>query len=394
MPRGHDRSSAMPAPPPRVAVNVQCLLSPLTGIGQYTRHLMQSISARGGFDLNYFSGHSWGRQPPDPASLRLNRLKRIAKRLLPNPHELSRRIQRIEFAWGARKLSCDLYHDPNFLPYDFPGPIVTTVHDLSVVRCPEMHPKPRRQLMEKYFPGALERSRCIITDSVFVRDELVEVLGTPPAKIHPIYLGVSENYHPRTVDDTEAVLSAHGLVHGRYVLAVGTLEPRKNLIQGLRAFRGLPETLRESMPFVIVGMKGWLTEGIEAEISALAAKGQVRPLGYLSDEALQHLYAGAAMLVYPSIYEGFGLPALEAMASGIPVITSDRSSLPEVVGDVGITVDPADVEGLAEAMRRLAEDPGERTDRGMRGLERARGFSWAHCAEETERVYRIALAAT
>jgi alpha-1,3-rhamnosyl/mannosyltransferase len=100
------------------------------------------------------------------------------------------------------------------------------------------------------------------------------------------------------------------------------------------------------------------------------------------------------MLVYPSIYEGFGLPALEAMASGIPVITSDRSSLPEVVGDVGITVDPADVEGLAEAMRRLAEDPGARADLGMRGLERARGFSWAHCAEETERVYRIALAAT
>jgi alpha-1,3-rhamnosyl/mannosyltransferase len=148
------------------------------------------------------------------------------------------------------------------------------------------------------------------------------------------------------------------------------------------------------MPFVIVGMKGWLTEGIEAEISALAAKGQVRPLGYLSDEALQRLYAGAAMLVYPSIYEGFGLPALEAMASGIPVITSDRSSLPEVVGDVGITVDPADDEGLAEAMRRLAEDPGERRDRGVRGRERARGFSWAHCAEETERVYRVALAAT
>jgi alpha-1,3-rhamnosyl/mannosyltransferase len=385
---------SVPATAPRVAVNAQCLLSPLTGIGQYTRHLMQTISARGGFQLNYFSGHNWAQQIPDVASLRLNRLKRLAKRLIPNPHEVSRRIQRIEFARGARRLQCDLYHDPNFLPYDFPGPIVTTVHDLSVVRCPEMHPKPRRLLMEKYFPGALERSRCIVTDSVFVRDELVAVFGTPSEKIHPIHLGVAPEYRPRSPEETRATLAAHGLAHGGYVLAVGTLEPRKNLIQGLRAFRRLPEALRERMPFVIVGMKGWLTEGIEAEIAALAAKGQVRPLGYLPDDALLKLYAGAAMLVYPSIYEGFGLPALEAMASGIPVITSNRSSLPEVVDDVGIMVDPADDLGLAEAMQRLADDPHERGDRAARGLARARSFTWARCAEETERVYRIALAAS
>jgi len=375
-------------------VNAQCLSWPLTGIGQYTRHLMRAISTRGEFELNYFSGHDWGHEMPDGDSLRLNRFERAVKRLLPSAHELSRRIRRIEFARGARKLRCDLYHDPNFLPYDFPGPIVTTVHDLSVVRYPDMHPKSRRQLMERHFPGALERSRCIITDSAFVRDELIATYGTPAGRIHPIHLGVSAAYRPRSADETRATLVAHGLAHGQYVLAVGTLEPRKNLIQGLRAFRRLPEKLRQTMPFVIVGMKGWLTEGIEAEIAALATKGQVRPLGYLPDEALLHLYAGARMLVYPSIYEGFGLPALEAMASGIPVITSNRSSLPEVVGDVGITVDPSDEEGLADAMRRLAEDPAERADRAARGLERARAFTWARCAEETERVYRIALAAT
>ncbi len=218
--------------------------------------------------------------------------------------------------------------------------------------------------------------------------------GTPVEKIHPIHLGVAPQYRVRGTDETRATLDAHGLSHGHYILAVGTLEPRKNLIQGLRAFRRLPEALRESMPFVIVGMKGWLTEGIETEIAALATKGQVRALGYLPDEALLHLYSGASMLVYPSIYEGFGLPALEAMASGIPVITSNCSSLPEVVGEVGITVDPADDTGLAEAMRRLAEDPQERSDRASRGLERARNFTWARCAEETESVYRVALTAT
>ena len=142
----------MPMPIPRIAVNAQCLLSPLTGIGQYTRHLMQAIGTRGRFELNYFSGHNWGHEMPDGMSLRLNRLKRFAKRLLPNPHELSRRIQRIEFERGARRLRCDLYHDPNFLPYDFPGPIVTTVHDLSVVRCPEMHPQAAPTAHGQVFP--------------------------------------------------------------------------------------------------------------------------------------------------------------------------------------------------------------------------------------------------
>jgi alpha-1,3-rhamnosyl/mannosyltransferase len=135
-----------------------------------------------------------------------------------------------------------------------------------------------------------------------------------------------------------------------------------------------------------------LTDGIEAEIGTLESRGQVRVLGYLTTADLLQLYAGATMLLYPSVYEGFGLPALEAMASGIPVITSNRSSLPEVVGEVGITVDPGDEQGFADAIRMLADDPIARAARGAAGVERARLFTWARCAVETERVYRIALA--
>jgi alpha-1,3-rhamnosyl/mannosyltransferase len=380
------------AQPIRVAVNARCLLSPLTGIGQYTNQLMRALSARRSLEFCYFYGHSWGREIPSSPTHRADNIKNLARLMVPNFHEVARRIQGIEFRRGARKLRCALYHDPNFLPFDFPGPIVNSVHDLSFVRFPDMHPKPRRQLMERHLPGALERSQCVVTDSLFVRDELVAIYGTPTSKIYPIHLGVSEDYGPRTPDETRAVLSAYGLTHGRYVLAVGTLEPRKNLIQGLRAYRRLPTRLRESMPFVIVGMKGWLSAGIEAEIRALETSGLVRPLGYVTNTELCNLYAGAVMLVYPSIYEGFGLPALEAMASGTPVITSDRSSLPEVVGDAGIVLDPGDQLGLAEAMQRLAEDAGERASRSRAGLERARQFTWGRCAEETERVYRIALA--
>jgi alpha-1,3-rhamnosyl/mannosyltransferase len=377
---------------PRVAVNATSLLSPLTGIGQYTSNLMQAISRRGHFDPHYFYGHGWGRSLREVPVRGINRAKELVKRVVPNPHEVGRQIQVFQFRRGLRKLPCDLYHDPNYLPLEFPGPIVNTVHDLSFVRYPETHPAIRIRFLEKYLPDALERCNCVITDSAFVRDEVLSVFGVPRDKIYPIHLGVSPAYHPRPREETRATLERFELSHGQYVLAVGTLEPRKNLIQGLRSFHRLPEKLREAMPFVIVGMKGWLTAGIEAEIDSLASRGQVRSLGYLPNEDLLQIYAGATMLIYPSVYEGFGLPALEAMASGIPVITSNRSSLPEVVGEVGIMVDPGDEHGFTEAMRRIAEDPIERAVRSAAGLERARHFTWAKCAEETERVYRIALA--
>jgi len=391
----HSRAAYAPearAQPVRVAVNATSLLSPLTGIGQYTQNLMRAIERRGQFDLHYFYGHGWGRELRETPMPGIVRAKEFVKRVVPNPHEVFRWVQRMQFRRGVSKFHCELFHDPNYLPFDFSGAIVNTVHDLSFVRFPETHPALRIRFLEKHLPPVLERCNAIITDSAFVRDEVVSVFGIDPEKIHPIHLGVSPTYHPRPSEETTPVLAKYGLTHGQYVLAVGTLEPRKNLIQGLRAFHRLPEALRERMPFVIVGMKGWLTDGIEAEIDALAGHGQVRALGYLSTDDLLQLYAGATMLLYPSIYEGFGLPALEAMACGIPVITSNRSSLPEVVGDVGITIEPGDEAGFAEAIRMLAEDADARAARGAAGVERARHFSWARCAVETERVYRIALA--
>lgn len=380
------------AQPIRVAVNATSLLSPLTGIGQYTQNLMRAIHRRGHFDLYYFYGTGWGRELRETPMPGIVRAKEFVKRVVPNPHEVFRAVQRMQFRRGVRRFGCALFHDPNYLPFDFSGAIVNTVHDLSFVRFPETHPALRIRFLEKHLPPVLERCNAIITDSAFVRDEVTTVFGIDPSKIHPIHLGVSPAYHPRSADETTPVLAKYGLTHGRYVLAVGTLEPRKNLVQGLRAYRRLPAALRECMPFVIVGMKGWLTDGIDAEIDTLASQGQVRALGYLATDDLLQLYAGATLLLYPSVYEGFGLPALEAMASGIPVVTSNRSSLPEVVGDVGITVEPGDERGFAEAIRMLAEDSAARAARGAAGVERARHFTWARCAIETERVYRLALA--
>jgi len=219
----------------------------------------------------------------------------------------------------------------------------------------------------------------------------VNHFGVDPHKVHVIYLGVGENYAPRSAEELGSVLARFDLSAKSYIFAVGTLEPRKNLIQVIDAYVGLPEAIRKSTPLVIAGMKGWLSGQIEARIRKHEERGEVRWLGYVPAETLPLLYSGASMLVYPSLYEGFGLPVLEAMASGIPVITSNRASLPEVAGDVGLAVEPADVEGLRAYMRSLIEDKDEAARRGSLGIARARLFTWQACAQQTLAVYKKAI---
>jgi alpha-1,3-rhamnosyl/mannosyltransferase len=186
-------------------------------------------------------------------------------------------------------------------------------------------------------------------------------------------------------------LDAHGLVHGQFLLAVGTLEPRKNLAVALRAFMQLAPQLRKRFPLVLVGMKGWHTSALEQQIAPLVDAGEIRLLGYLPREDLATIIAGATTLIYPSIYEGFGLPPLEAMACGVPVIASNVSSLPEVVSDTGLMIDPQNVEGLASAIERLVNAPELRQALSQKALQRSATFTWSRCVEQTVDAYRAVL---
>ena len=186
------------------------------------------------------------------------------------------------------------------------------------------------------------------------------------------------------------MLQAQGLAHGRYFLAVGTLEPRKNLVAALRAYSQLPQATQDAFPLVLAGMKGWHSAQLDRELAPLEASGRVRLTGYLERAELAALIAGATALVYPSIYEGFGLPPLEAMASGVPTIVSNVSSLPEVVGDTGLLVEPHDHKALCEAMRQMADAPELRAALAARALERSRQFSWDECAARTFAAYERA----
>jgi alpha-1,3-rhamnosyl/mannosyltransferase len=376
----------------RVALNATSLLSALTGIGQYTFQIAQRLAARPDTTLDLFYGTAWDKQVRQAPVANIAMLKAGFKRFVPFAYELKQLVSQSRFSAGVKVSAPDVYHEPNFIAFKCDKPSVITVHDLSWIRFAHTHPAERVRAMERYFEPGLRRASMVLTDSEFVRGEVIDTFGIAPERIVAVPLGVEAMFQPRTELDCQPVLQALSLRYQGYLLAVGTLEPRKNLGVALEAFAQLPKTTRQLYPLVLAGMKGWHTSAMERQMASMVAAGEVRLLGYLPREDLARITAGAIAMVYPSIYEGFGLPPLEAMACGVPAIVSNVSSLPEVVGDTGLLVDPHDVEGIATAMGCIIEDCALRTRLAEMALSRSRQFSWDRCVEQTLGVYRRALA--
>jgi len=372
----------------RVGINAIALLSSLTGIGQYTKNLIGELAHEDDIELHLFYARSWSRRLRETPLRDIERWKRLFKRYMPHPYLVSRAAQQVVFGAGSRLRGLDLYHDPNFLAYRFAGPTIITVHDLSWIRYPQTHPPERVAALNDLFPKSLERAHHVITDAEFVRQEVIDMFGLEPARITAIPLGTRAEFHPRERHECQPTLDKHRLGWRRYLLSVGTLEPRKNLRLVLDAYSQLPADLRERYPLVLVGMRGWGSPQFESSLKPLLQSDSVRVAGYVSDRELSTLYAAARVLVYPSLYEGFGLPPLEAMASGTPVIVSNSSTLPEVVGDAGLIIDPHDATALRDNMRLLIEDDTAWQHYRARGLERASRFSWRRCAQLTADIYR------
>lgn len=377
----------------KAALNASQLLSSLTGIGQYTLSLAQALCALDKVALEFFYACEWSRELKASHSRKIGVLKPLVKRWLPFPYELSRMVQQRLFTLGVNRLKPDLYHEPSFLPFLFDGPTVITVHDLSWVRFPETHPPARVRIMNKLMPAAIERASHILVDSEFVRNEVIGHYGVNPTRVTTTPLAPREVFRPRTSKQRRATLAHLGLNDESYFLCAGTLEPRKNVELALRAHALLPEPLRRRVPLVLVGMQGWLTSRLEREMELPAQRGELVTPGYVADDNLADLYSGACALLYPSIYEGFGFPPLEAMACGTPVIMSNASSLPEVGGVAAIMHDPHDVDALNRAMRRVVEDPQYRAERSAASLVQAAKFSWDRTARLTLTVYQNAVAA-
>lgn len=292
------------------------------------------------------------------------------------------------FGLRTRFQKFHLYHETDHVPMPFQGPTVLTVHDLSFVHYPETHPKARLWYLDKFFYPRLNWVSHFITVSVAIQKEIMEYLSIPQSRITVTPLGVSNQFRPYSGGDLNYFLGKYGLISQSFFLYVGAIEPRKNLSLLLRAYAALPSSLRKKNPLVLVGGSGWLMEELDEQIQKLQIDSTILKLGYVPTGDLPALYSGAVALIYPSLYEGFGLPPLEAMACGTPVITSNAPALQEVAGNAAIQVDPYDVEGLTEAIHLVISSPEIRESMKRKGLERAKCFSWRKTAAQTLNVYQ------
>jgi glycosyltransferase involved in cell wall biosynthesis len=372
----------------QIGINAVPLLSPLTGVGQYTYRLiteMQQLLPRSPW---LFYGTSWQQEIRTAAPSGVRGINNAIKRVVPNPQVVLRFLKQARFSAGAREHRINLYHEPAFLAYRFRAPTVVTVHDLSWIRHPETHPPERVREMNRVMPGVVPQASHIVVDSEFVRQEVMGYYGVPDTRVTTVLPGVSPEFKPLDTGRCQSALAQFGLQHGRYLLAVGTLEPRKNLSTVITAFERLPAELRRRFPLVIVGMNGWGMERFSGKLRHMIADGEVHLLGYVPQGDLPALYSGARLLVYPSLYEGFGLPPLEAMPCGVPVIASHRASLPEVVGDAGVLVEALDDHAIAQHMHALIEDNALHACLSEAGRARAQTFTWRKFAHETIAVYK------
>lgn len=297
----------------------------------------------------------------------------------------------------ARRLNCQLLHLPGSV-----GPIiatdgiaaVVTIHDVMAIRFPEMFRPWYRHYARMVLPHLARRARGVITGSAAAKSEIVEWLRVPAERVHVIPYGVDEVFRPVAPDDprASAVRRRYGLPSA-FILAVGSIEPRKNLPRLLEAVHQLrAERGGVDIALVHAGPEGWQPETARRAVQRLGLSEVTRFLGYVPLEDLAILYSLARVFAYPSLWEGFGMPVLEAMACACPVVTSNVSSLPEVAGDAAVQVNPASTDDLARGIASVLDDEALRKRLVARGVERASRFTWARAARETIGVYEAALA--
>lgn len=367
----------------RVGMLTYGLDRPTTGIGRYTHELARALHILGG-DLQVrllTAGNSGPFIGGDFRCFNLPGCRRLPGLLT---------LGNLAIPWLARRLGLDLIHDPTGVtPLLFGAggaQAVVTVHDVFTWSCPGTSTWLDTLIYRYWLPRVWPKADLVITVSQASKADIVRFLGIPAAKIRVIYEGVGNTYQAQSEAEIECVRLKHRLPD-RYILFVGSVEKRKNLSGLLQAYASLRRA--NHVPhLVIVGAAGRKGVSVADIVDGPDLEDFVRRTGYVPESDLPALYSGAEMFVFPSLYEGFGLPPLEAMACGTPVVCSNAASLPEVVGDAAVTVDPYDVDALADAMHRVLTDPELREDLRAQGLERARQFTWERTARETLAVYR------
>lgn len=367
-----------------IIVNAIPLRGPMNGISRYINGIFNELGSNKGLDLEFFYGTYFSKKLENDEAIS-PRLLSVAKNI---PFYYSFRELYVSTAIRSKvKNKKCIYHNPNFISYKLDAPIVTNIHDISFIKHPEYHPKKRVDFLTSHIKKSIDISDFIITDSNFIREEIIDYFRISSDRVVSIPLAVSGNFRKLEPKHSKLLLSKHGLFYKKYFLSVSTIEPRKNIISAINAYVKLPSKIQEKYPFVLVGVDGWLNSEFYSLINPLLSSKKIILLGHVKEEALAILYSGAKIFVYPSIYEGFGLPILEAFASGTPVITSNTSSIPEIASESALMVSPMDIDAIYNGLMSITSSSSYERKLINQGLKNAKKYTWSNAADKTLKIY-------
>ena len=373
----------------RVAIDYTAAVNQSAGIGRFVRSLvgaLADIDSESQYLLLYAAPEGEA-EPRFPAGENFS------------PRQLRFSQRHLDILWHRLGIPIpanlltgpiDIFHSPDFvLPPVRKTRTLLTVHDLAFLLHPECADAGLREYLEKAVPRSVRRADFVVADSENTRNDVICLLGAAPERVEVVPGGVDPAFRP--VEDEARLVALRdklGVGEAPFILAVGVIEPRKNHGLLFEAFRLLRDRRKLPHRLVVVGRRGWLWEDIVEQAERSPYRDEILFVGYVPEADLAAMYSAAEVFAFPSLYEGFGLPPLEAMACGTPVVVSKSSSLPEVVADAGLQVDPHDADGLAAALELLILDESLRSDLRRRGLERAALFTWQAAAQQLLAVYR------
>jgi glycosyltransferase involved in cell wall biosynthesis len=370
----------------RIAIDGLPLCDPLTGVGHYTLELARHLASSGEDEVLVVSPRAF--IPSLAAANNATNLSFIHIRVNP----VTRYWWSLGLPGYIRKNQVEIFHGTNFeVPLRGNRPSVVTIHDLSQILYSQTHEPRRARKARQRLPLMTRTATIVITPTEAVRQEVHKHLQVPLNRIVAIAEAARSSFRPLDLKSAATVLEQLQITKP-FVLYVGTVEPRKNLLTLVRAFEEVVSDRDLPLRLVMAGRKGWMVDDLFLQVKKSPASERISFTGYLSDHDLCALYSSCALFVYPSLYEGFGLPPLEAMACGAPVIASSIPSISEVVGDAAVLVDPSDGASLAQAIISLLGDEELRKELASKGLQRTAELSWERTAQLTRTVYDQALA--
>lgn len=391
----------------KLLVNATPLIPPLSGIGRYTQQLLLNLFTESAIeDIDGFVPFAfYSRQElltmvheleheDEVSSSRatvplsnIAQLKRVARKI-PAARYLKQQLQQLLIGKKFKQYKDHIYWESNYVLTPFDGVKVATIYDLSHIRYPDFHPSDRLKWLDEHLPETIADADALVAISEFSKQEIISVFNVAAEKISIVPPAVAPVFRQKYSDTQLQQVQQLLQLPEQYVLSVGTLEPRKNIKGLVQAFSRLPQSLRKAYPLVLAGAKGWHTAEIEAVLKPLLNSGEVILLGYVAQQHIPILYAGATVLAYVSHYEGYGMPVAEAMCSNTAVLTSNVASMPEVAADCAQLVDPNDIEQITEQLRELLEDQSKRENLQQRAKKVSDNYRWENSARRLVQVFQ------